>query len=96
MQVLAFILHDNCGPTTCKLKTRANRQKKLSSTLSLNVKMAIRNLKDIGKKALISNFVLTHVGLLKKQAGRFPVWALFYWKEDTFLKRIIPTKHFRV
>lgn len=66
-----------------------NRQKELAITLSRNVKMALRNLTDIGKKSLISDFLVRDDSLLKKQVGYFPAAALFYWKEDKFLKRMI-------
>lgn len=66
-----------------------NRQKELAITLSRNVEMAVRNRKGIGKKSLISDFLLRDDSLLKKQVGHFPAAALFYWKEDKFLKRMI-------
>lgn len=70
MLVLAFTLQDNGDHLQIDDMNEYNRQKCLKHSIwFLTLKVAARNLKDVGKKKIISNFVLMHDSLLKKSVA---------------------------
>lgn len=91
MLVLAFTLQDNGDHLQIDDMNEYNRQKCLKHSIwFLTLKVAARNLKDVGKKKYFK-FCPYAWQFTEKECC-----TLLYWKEGPFLKRIIETEYFMV